>query len=222
MYFSIEFLLKIAVKWVICPNNHNILQHEIFYIWGPSAFSYFDLMLNNDQLNTSIQASPLTSLWILKKKTTDEYLSVCFLASGTPNIIHLSLRNQSISGTKSFSSLCTLLDSLPNLKYLDLSIFYIYYYKLKKEGNGLKVSGWNQICDKVEKKKDLDGLDLSGNNLGDEGAKKIALTIKKLEKLQWISLGNNNIGDEGMALICDAIEKNKFVKLLDLSKFMLI
>ena len=96
-------------------------QEEIFYIWGPLAYSYFDSTLDYDQMYTTLQNSPITDIWFTKKKSTEELSSFCYLISGIGNIAHLTLRNQFISTEEGLSSICTLLDSLPNLKYLDLS-----------------------------------------------------------------------------------------------------
>jgi len=96
-------------------------QEEIFYVWGATAYSYFDSTLDSNQLYQTLQSSPIIDVWILKKKTIDEFSSLCFLMSGISNIVNLTLRNQSISTEEGLSVVCSLLNSLPHLQFLDLS-----------------------------------------------------------------------------------------------------
>eukprot|EP00826_Nyctotherus_ovalis_P053357 TRINITY_DN6918_c0_g6_i2.p1 TRINITY_DN6918_c0_g6~~TRINITY_DN6918_c0_g6_i2.p1 ORF type:complete len:522 (+),score=83.02 TRINITY_DN6918_c0_g6_i2:150-1715(+) len=118
---SIVFEKELAVRWAECPSGHAMSQEEIFYVWGAAAYSYFDSALDSDQLYQSLQSLPITDVWITKKKTTDEFSSLCFLMRGMGNIAHLTLRNQSVSTEEGLGAICSLLAALPSLRFLDLS-----------------------------------------------------------------------------------------------------
>ncbi len=86
------------------------------------AFAYFDGTLTNDQFYDSLQAVPLTDVWITRKKTKADLEAFCTRLAQSPGVQHVAVRSQGIIDLADVQALASLVNGAPDLRFLDLSI----------------------------------------------------------------------------------------------------
>lgn len=101
-------------------------------------------------------------------------------------------------GDSEIPALCALLESLPNIKTLDLRY------------NPISNAGWESMIPTLAKMPALRNIKLVRNNIeGAEGGEVVKKLIEAVPQLYELELMTNNLGDEGIEVLAPVIARNR-------------